>query len=269
MTDEKERAYRYDLFIAPDWRDRFDVLVSKHVKLPLEGRILDVNCGTGGYVIEVAEGLRSKGEVVGVDSSAERVEIACAKALVKKLLNVTFEQSLPYDLRFEDEEFDLVIGDASLLPANEVEDVLVEMIRVAKPGARVLLKLATRSSFDEFFSIFWEALHDLELQDDVWSELQVLIDERMTVSDAELLAKQAGLRQVVSFTNKEIFPYETASDFLSSPLISDQFLSDWLGIVPEDHRQDVYDRIAEIVERERAEAPFEVSIKATVISAVK
>jgi ubiquinone/menaquinone biosynthesis C-methylase UbiE len=269
MSDDKELAYRYDLFIAPDWRDRFDALVSKHVKLPLEGRILDVNCGTGGYAIEVAEGLRGKGEVVGVDSGAERLEIARAKALVKRLSSVTFEQSLPYDLRFDSEEFDLVIGDASLLPVNELEDVLVEMIRVAKPGARVALKLATRGSFDEFFSIFWEALHDLALQDEVWSELQSLIDERRTVSDTEALARQAGLRQIVSFINKEVFPYETGSDFLSSPLIRDTFLTDWLDIVPEDRRQEVCELIDGIIERERTEAPFEVSIKATVISGVK
>jgi ubiquinone/menaquinone biosynthesis C-methylase UbiE len=269
MRDEKELAYRYDLFIAPDWRERFDALVSKHVKVPLEGRILDVNCGTGGYAIEIAEGLRGKGEVVAVDSGAERIEIGRAKALVKRLSSVTFEQSLPYDLRFDSEEFDLVIGDASLLPANELEDVLGEMIRVAKPGARVALKLATHGSFDEFFSIFWEALYDLALQDEVWAELQPLIDERRTVSDAERLARQAGLRQIVSFTAKEIFPYESGEEFLSSPLIGDTFLDDWLDIVPEDRRQDVYDEIDRIIERERTEAPFEVAIKATVITGVK
>jgi len=269
MSDEKELAYRYDLFIAPDWRNRFDDLITKHIKLPLEGRILDLNCGTGGYTIEVAEGLRGKGEMVGVDSDAERLEIARAKAQVKRVSNVTFEQSLPYDLRFESEEFDLVIGDASLLPWDEAEDVLSEMVRVTEPGGRVVLKIATYGSFGEFFSIFWEALHDLEMDEDVWTDLQSLIDAQPTVSDTELLAKKAGLRQVLSFSSKEDFPFGSGDEFVESPLIKDLFLNGWLEIVPEDQRQPVYDRIVEIIERERVEAPFEVSIKATVISGVK
>ena len=47
MSNEKELAFRYDLFITPDWRDRFDTLINQSIKLPAEARILDVNCGTG------------------------------------------------------------------------------------------------------------------------------------------------------------------------------------------------------------------------------
>lgn len=269
MSDEKELAYRYDLFVTPDWRDRFDTLVAKHIKLPTEGRILDVNCGTGAHAIEIAEGLRNKGEVIGVDSSAERIEIARAKAQVKKLKEATFEQSLPYDLRFESDLFDVVIGDASLLPTNEVEDVLSEMVRVATQGGRVVLKIATHGSFGEFFSIFWEALHDVGLDANVWSDLEELINDRKTMSDVEQMARSAGLRRIVSFTSREEFSFETGDQFLSSPLIADLFLEGWLDIVPEEQRQEISSRIEEIIERERNDGPFYVSIKAAIVAGVK
>jgi ubiquinone/menaquinone biosynthesis C-methylase UbiE len=269
MNDEKELAYRYDLFVTPDWRDRFDTMVTEHIKIPTEGRILDVNCGTGAHAIEIAEGLRSKGEVTGVDSSAARIEIARAKAQVKKLKEATFEQSLPYDLRFESDVFDVVIGDASLMPPNEVEDVLVEMVRVAAEGGRVVFKIATHGSFGEFFSIFWEALYDVGLDGNVWSDLEELVNERKTVSDVEQMARRAGLRRIVSFTSREEFLFETGDQFLSSPLIADLFLSDWLDIIPEERRSEISDRIEEIIERERNEGPFDLSIKATIVAGVK
>src|SRR5262245_23437401 len=98
MNHEKELAYRYDLLITSDWRDRFDSLINERITLPTEGRILDLNCGTGAHAIELAERLKGKGDVIGIDSDAERIEIARAKALVQKVEDVTFEPGDPYNL---------------------------------------------------------------------------------------------------------------------------------------------------------------------------
>src|SRR5262249_20583383 len=105
MNNEKELAYRYDLFITPDWRDRFDTLITENIELPTEGRLLDVNSGTGEHAIELAERLGGKGEVIALDPSAERIELARAKAQVKKITEVTFEQGGAPPLRFADREF--------------------------------------------------------------------------------------------------------------------------------------------------------------------
>lgn len=269
MSKEKERAYRYDLFVTPDWRDRFDTLINEKLKLGTEGRLLDVNSGTGAHAIELAERMNRKGEVVATDPDLERVELSRAKAQVKKVTNVAFEQTGGDDLPFENDEFDVVIGDGSLLPPDEVEDTLSEMVRVAQPGGRVILKLATNGSFDEFFSIYWEALNNLGLVEDVWQGLEEMIKARRTVSEAEALMKGMGLKRVESFTSKEEFDFETGGEFLESPLIHDLFLDGWLDIVPEESRQDVYDQIVTVIERERAGAPYDVSIKATVLVGTK
>ena len=269
MSSDKELAFRYDLFITPDWRDRFDTLVNKSVKMPLETRILDVNCGTGAHAIELAEQMPGKREVVGIDPSAERIAIARAKALVKKAKDVKFEQGIASDLPFESHEFDVVIGDASMLPVDELEDVLAEMVRVARPEGRVILKLTTRGTFDEFFSIYWEALHDVGMADSVWTSLEQLINERRTVADAELMLEHSGVRNVESFISREEFSFDTAEGFLESPLIADSFLTDWLDIVPAESRDEVVGRLVAIIERERNNAPFDVSVKAAVIAGVK
>jgi len=269
MNNEKELAFRYDLFIAPDWRDRFDTLVDESVKLPVEARILDVNCGSGAHAIELAERMGGKGEVIGIDPSAERVAIARAKALIRKAKGVTFQQRAASDLPFDSHEFDVVIGDASMLRPGEIEDVLAEMARVARPEGRVILMLTTRGSFDEFFSIYWEALHDKGLADEAWTSLERLINERRTVSEMESLGERSGLRDIESFVSKEEFSFETADEFLESPLIVDYFLADWLEIAPVESRDAVLGEIASIIERERSDAPFDVSIKAALITGVK
>jgi len=269
MSDDKELAFRYDLFITPDWRDRFDTLINKSIKLPLDVRILDVNCGTGAHALELAGRMRGKSEVIGVDPSAERIALARAKALVQKVDNVTFEQSTASGLPFDSHEFGVVIGDASMLHSDEIEDVLAEMMRVVQPEGRVILKLTTRGSFDEFFSIYWEALLEVGMADEVWAALERLINERLTVSDAERKAERLGFLKVESFISKEEFSYETAEDFLEAPLITDTFLSDWLDIVPQESREEIRRNIVRIIERERHDESFFVSVKATLIVGVK
>ena len=46
---DKERAFLQDLFIAPDWGERFAELIDEHVKIPNEGKALYVESGTGGH----------------------------------------------------------------------------------------------------------------------------------------------------------------------------------------------------------------------------
>jgi SAM-dependent methyltransferase len=269
MTTEKELAYRFDLFIAPEWRSRFEALLDENIKSLTEGIILEVNCGTGGHALEVAERLTNKGEVIAVDSGEEKLELARAKALVTKLQNVSFEQGSPSELPFESDKFDAVIGDASLADPNRIDGMLAEMIRVARPGARIAIMLATYGSFGEFFSIYWEALLDSGLVDQVSEKLGALIGERATVSDAEAMASRLELHDVESVSSREEFVFETGSQFLESPLIADAFLPEWLSIIPQDKRKQVTRAIETIIERERQGMPFDVSIKATLVTGIK
>src|SRR5919199_5602451 len=155
---EKELAYLHELYVATDWGERFAELVDEHVKLPAEGRALYVASGTGAHALALIGRAPREVTLVCVDESEERLELARAKASVVKSERVEFRHAQLEALSFEDEAFDLVVGDASLVAPERLPEVLAEMVRVAAPGATVSMSVATASSFGEFFSVFWEAL---------------------------------------------------------------------------------------------------------------
>jgi ubiquinone/menaquinone biosynthesis C-methylase UbiE len=265
MRDAKELAYLYDLYVAPTWSEAFDQMVDEEIELPKEGRFLDVECGTGGYTIDLAVRGGANTEVVGVDASPEKLALARGKAIVKKLDRVEFREGLMNSLELPDDEFDLVIGDASMSAPSEIGPALAELRRVAAKGATVVLKLTTRGSFDEFFSIYWESLYNLGLLDHT-AQLEALITERLTVSDAEDLAIDAGLKDVRTVTSKERFDYKDGKEFFESPLIETFFLNDWLAILPdEETRRKVQQQMMKIIDEECHKMDFDVSIKATLI----
>jgi ubiquinone/menaquinone biosynthesis C-methylase UbiE len=265
MSEARELAYLYDLYIVPGWREAFDKIVDEEIELPKEGKFLEAQCGTGGFAIDMAIRGGAKTEVIGVDSNLERLVLARSKAGIKKMDRVKFQQGVLTDLDFRNGEFDLVIGDASMTPPAELPAALDELIRVAKKGATVVMKLTTRGSFDEFFSIYWEALYNLNLLEYV-PQLERLITERLTVGDAEQMAVDAGLKQVRSLTRKERFDYGSGNEFFESPLIGSFFIDDWFALLPDmQSRRLVQQQIVEIIEEERHKMDFDVSIKATLL----
>ncbi|HLL70551.1 MAG TPA: class I SAM-dependent methyltransferase, partial [Pyrinomonadaceae bacterium] len=256
-----------DLYVATDWGERFAELMDEHVPLPKSGHALYVGAGTGGHALAVKERAGVGMTLIGVDESAERLALARAKAAATKLSEVTeFRAAQLETLGFEDEQFDLVLGDASLVAAERLPEVISEMVRVAAPGATVALTLPTASSFGEFYSIYWEALMNAEMLDDS-PVVEQLINERPTVTDVETLAAREGLDLVRSWTNIEEFDYASGEEFLNAPLVKDFLLQRWLEPLAEDEdaRARVLAEVRRIIDEERNEAEFSLTIKATLV----
>lgn len=260
-----ELAYRYDLYMVPFWREPFDEMIGQHVEIPEQGTILDVNCGTGGWAIEMAEHIGPKGEVVATDAQAERLKLGLAKAAIMKLSNISFLDKDPTDLGLDPESFSLVIGDAALAGIEETEETLAQMAQMAEPGAIVALKLLTRGSFGEFFSILWEALLESDLLE-YSDRVEALINNFKTTDEAEEMMRQLGLTEVRSITERKELDFESASELIESPLIEDYFLEPWLAFLPDEPtRRQVMNHLVEIIDRERRESYFEISVKATLL----
>jgi ubiquinone/menaquinone biosynthesis C-methylase UbiE len=262
---EKELAYLHELYVATDWGERFAVLVDQHVKLPDEGRALYVASGTGAHALALAVRAPQEVTLVCVDESEERLELARAKSAVVKSDKVEFRHAQLEALAFEDEAFDFVLGDASLVAPERLPEVLAEMVRVAAPGATVALSVVTASSFGEFFSVYWEALGGAGY-DEQAGEVGSFIKELPTVSEVEALASREALEGVESWTSIEEFDFPSGREFLDAPLVSDFLLGRWLGSLPDDEaRASVLEEVARIIDEDRHEGVFSLSVKATVV----
>ena len=262
---DKELAFLHDLYVATDWGERFAELVDQHVQLPKEGRALYVGSGTGGHALALAARGGAALELVGVEESEERVALARAKAAAVEGAGVDFRHAQLEDLAFEDEQFDLVVGDASLVAPERLPEMLAEMVRVAAPGATVSLSVVSASSFGEFFSVFWEALASAGYEEQA-EGVGSLIAELPTVSDVEALARREALEEVESWTTIEEFDFASGREFLDAPLVQDFLLERWLDSLPEEEaRGRVLDEVVRIIDDDRHEIDFSLTIKATIV----
>jgi SAM-dependent methyltransferase len=110
-------------------------LVELTVSTPL-GDVLDVGSGQG----RILKLLASRAQrAVGVDIDADARRFARAEVLLAGLPNCSLRQGDMYSLPFEKGEFDTVIVDDVLADAEWPVDVLIEALRVVRPGGRLLL----------------------------------------------------------------------------------------------------------------------------------
>jgi ubiquinone/menaquinone biosynthesis C-methylase UbiE len=263
---DKELAFLHDLFVATDWGERFAQLVDEHIKLPSEGLALYVGSGTGSHAIALHE-RSAELKFLCIEETEEYLDLARAKSVVVKD-GAEFRQGKLDQLELEDNQFDYVIGDGSMVDISRIPGMLAEMVRVAKPGATVVLSLATAGSFGEFFSLYWEVLFNCGLRGHE-SNVEELITELLTTSELEGLAEHAGLEEVESWSRIEEFNFNTGERFLNSPLISDFLMNRWLEFIPEESRECVRQAIPGVVDDDRHEAEFTLSVKATLLTGRK
>jgi ubiquinone/menaquinone biosynthesis C-methylase UbiE len=264
---DKETAFLQDLYVATDWGERFAEIVDEHVKLPKKGNVLYVEAGSGGHALRLQERGGNELSIIGTDENEQSLELARVKAAATKA-TTDFRKAQLESLGFEDDQFDLVIGDASLVTPERIPEMLTEMVRVAVPGAVVALSLTTSSSFGEFFSIYWEALLRAGFED-YSGEVESLIRERPTVTEIEKMASAEGLDSVSSWTSKEEFDFASGEEFLNAPLIANFLLRDWLASIPDEARAPVSQEIAALIDEDRHEGEFALSVKATLVVGTK
>jgi SAM-dependent methyltransferase len=100
--------------------------------------VLDVGCGNGDVCIELASRLGPAGRVCGVDVS-EAMVVAARAAAERAGRRVDLQVASAYSLPFDDASFDAVRAERVFQHLDDPARALAEMVRVTRPGGRVLV----------------------------------------------------------------------------------------------------------------------------------
>ncbi len=138
---------------------------SSHADDPSLHMVLDLACGPGGWVIEMAQHASSR-TVIGVDISELMITYARAQTATLGIENVTFRlMDITQRLDFADDVFDLVHARYlfGVLPPSQWPHMLSECIRIVKPGGLIQLTepefpVTTSPATEKLYTLFLQAL---------------------------------------------------------------------------------------------------------------
>lgn len=102
-------------------------------------KALDLCTGTGDIAFKLAEKTGTSGPVTGLDFVAEMLEVANRrKSTMDSPNSVIFELGDAQNLPFADNTFDAVTVSYGLRNVPDIPKAVREMVRVAKPGGRII-----------------------------------------------------------------------------------------------------------------------------------
>jgi ubiquinone/menaquinone biosynthesis C-methylase UbiE len=122
--------------IAAFMRESGESLV-KSIGIKPSMRVLDLGCGDGTTAVPMA---RLGAEVTGIDIARNLVDAGNTRAAALGLTNLKFQEGDACNLQgVADRSFDLTISIFGAMFAPKPFDVAKEMVRVTKPGGRIVM----------------------------------------------------------------------------------------------------------------------------------
>lgn len=145
------------------WSARFGIFLLDQIEIRRGLKILDVGCGTGFPLLELAQLSGNSCQLTGLDIWPQALEHAKGKAKIYGVTNVELVQSEANEFPLPDAQFDLIVSNLGINNFENPDVILAECTRVAKPNARLVITTNTTGHFREFYAVYRQILTELEL----------------------------------------------------------------------------------------------------------
>lgn len=266
LRDER-MARVIDREVAPLWHDRFARMLWRHLPSDPPGMVLDVHCGGGRTTAELLDRLPGNARVIAIEPDPMLRELAKSRLAEWKDRVYLKAGDLGDIADMPAASYDLVVANLVLGEAHNLGDALRELVRVTKPGARILATLPLDGTWSEAEDLYREVLREGGLVDAV-RRLKRLAHLRPTGHELARAVHEAGILPHHFVIEQERFEllFPSGREFLFSPLVELGPLRLWKAILGQQGApQEVFWRLKESVDTYFDGHVFAVTIVAGVL----
>ncbi len=175
------------------WSSRFGALLFDNLELRHGIAGLDVACGAGFPLFELAFVHGPSSRFTGIDVWKEAIARARRKIEVYGLTNVEVYEGDAAAMPFASESFDLITSNLGINNFADPAAVLAECHRVARPGARIVVTTNLSGHMASFYELFRETLKERR-RADLIPALDAQEAHRGTRDSTEHLLEEGGFR---------------------------------------------------------------------------
>jgi arsenite methyltransferase len=246
----------------PLWSSLAGSLLLEHVPFSPQVRLLDVGCGTGFPLLELAQRLGPSCRAFGIDPWQTAMARIRAKIDLLGIRNVELVPGDATAMPFKDGEFDLVVSNLGINNFDDPPKVLAECRRVTKPGGILALATNLRGQMQLFYEVFESTLRELG-RDDWVDRLRKHVDHRTTLEGLSAMVEASGFSVRKTIRGGAVMRFTDGSALLRHAFVRLGFLDGWRGVVEAADQPAVFERLETNLNhmaRERGELRLEIPL---------
>jgi ubiquinone/menaquinone biosynthesis C-methylase UbiE len=253
------------------WSSYFGSLLLEELRLRPGLRLLDLGCGSGFPLLELAQrlGVGGSSRVLGIDPWAAAVRRARWRADRLELGRVGVVQGDGARMPFPAASFDVIVSNLGVNNFERPEAVFAECGRVTRPGGCLALTTNPAGHLQEFYDLFAATLIELDLRE----RLPVLdrhVAHRLTADRIEALLRGAGFASVRRVARSFTMGYADGTAFFSHFLTRRGFLDGWRSVLEPGQQDAVFARMETALnQRAAAKGPLAMTVPMLYLEAAK
>jgi ubiquinone/menaquinone biosynthesis C-methylase UbiE len=217
----------------PLWSAPFGLALLEAVQLHARTVALDIGCGTGFPLLELAERLGPTARVHGIDPWREAIDRIHQKVRQYGILNVEVLEGVAEALPFADATFDLIVSNNGLNNVQDQPRALAECYRVSRPGAQFVLTMNLPDSMHELYAVLRTWLEETGRTRLLPAVAAQIASKRQPRAATEAQLAAAGFRIANVIERAFTMRFASGAALLRHHLIRLAFLPGWTSIVPE------------------------------------
>ena len=228
------------LWSAPFGLKLLDVINIKH-----NMKVLDIGCGPGFPLIELAQRLGETSEVFGIDPWDRAIDRVKLKIKIHDLSNVKVIKGVAEDLPFDDSYFDLIVSNNGINNVKDMKLSLSECSRVCKSGGQFVITVNLEETMIEFYNVFKYVLAKNNLIDEIEKVKKHIYSKRRPLDEVKKLIVSSGFKIKNITTDKFCLRFADGKTMFKHSLINNWFLDSWKDIVSNEQLEKIFSQIEE------------------------
>jgi len=236
--DSKEVVDNYDELCL--WAAPFGLTMLDAITYKKNMKVLDIGCGVGFPLIELAQRLGSNSKIYGIDPWEKALEKVKHKASTLKLTNIELIAKGAEELPFEEDYLDLIVSNNGLNNVNDIKQVLSECCRVINKEGQLVFTFNLPNTMKEFYDLYKETLIELNIIDGLENMDVHINKKRKSIQEMAELVKEAGFKEVNISEHSFNMKFVDGTSMLNYYFIKLYFMKPWINIVGENKADKVF-----------------------------
>jgi ubiquinone/menaquinone biosynthesis C-methylase UbiE len=224
------------------WAARFGTLLFDNLELSKDLKILDLACGNGFPLFELANVFGSSSEITGVDIWQAGLARATLKQNIHKFPNVKILEANGENLPFSDSAFNLITSNLGINNFADPTKVILECYRVLLPKGKIVLTTNLNGHFQEFYRVFRDILISFNNQSYI-DKLEANENHRGTKKSVSHLLESVGFDITKIIEDKFYMKFVDGSALLNHSLVKVGFLGGWKGCIDPKDQAEVFSKL--------------------------